>query len=86
MLDSYLENVRKIVPQDFFLIHRFLVCIIGVAVLGGFNVRTRVTAGTIFHDTSKPLLLRFRAMWYVTYQKHGVSALGLQRARALRSG
>ena len=38
-----------------------------------------VTAGTIFQDTRKPLLQWFRAMWYVTNQKHGVSALGLQR-------
>lgn len=43
------------------------------------------TAGTIFQDTSKPLKLWFRAMWYVTNQKHGVSALGLQRALGLGS-
>jgi transposase-like protein/ribosomal protein L37AE/L43A len=44
------------------------------------NFQTSVTAGTIFQDTGKPLLLWFRAMWYVTNQKHGVSALGLQKA------
>jgi len=38
-----------------------------------------ITAGTIFQDTRKPLLQWFRAMWYVTNQKPGVSALGLQR-------
>jgi len=43
------------------------------------------TAGTIFQDTHKPLRLWFRAMWYVTNQKHGVSALGLQRALGLGS-
>ena len=37
-----------------------------------------VTAGTIL-DTRKPLRLWFRAMWHVTSQKHGASALGLQR-------
>ncbi|PIU28899.1 MAG: IS1595 family transposase [Candidatus Hydromicrobium americanum] len=47
--------------------------------------KTSITAGTIFQDTSKPLLLWFRAMWYVTNQKHGVSALGLQRALGLGS-
>ena len=38
-----------------------------------------VTAGTIFHDTRKPLRLWFEAIWHITGQKHGVSALGLQR-------
>jgi len=47
--------------------------------------RTSVTAGTIFQDTSKPLKMWFQAMWYVTNQKHGVSALGLQRMLGLGS-
>jgi transposase-like protein len=42
-----------------------------------------VTAGTIFQDTRKPLRLWFRAAWYVTGQKHGASALGLQRVLGL---
>ncbi len=46
---------------------------------------TSVTAGTIFHDTRKPLRLWFRAMWFVTNQKHGISALGLQRALSIGS-
>jgi transposase-like protein len=44
-----------------------------------------VTAGTLFHDTHKPLRLWFEAMWYVTNQKLGVSALGLQRVLGLGS-
>jgi transposase-like protein len=44
-----------------------------------------VTAGTIFQDTHKPLTLWFRAMWYVTSQKNGASALGLQRVLGLGS-
>ena len=44
-----------------------------------------VTAGTLFQDTHKPLTLWFRAMWYVTTQKNGVSALGLQRVLGLGS-
>jgi transposase-like protein/ribosomal protein L37AE/L43A len=44
-----------------------------------------VTAGTLFHDTHKPLRLWFEAMWYVTSQKSGVSALGLQRVLGLGS-
>ncbi len=38
--------------------------------------QTSVTAGTIFQDTRKPLTLWFRAMWWVTSQKNGASALG----------
>lgn len=44
------------------------------------NFKSSVTSGTIFQDTRKPLQLWFRAMWYITNQKHGISALGLQRA------
>ena len=40
---------------------------------------TSLTAGTIFQDTRKPLRAWFLAMWFVTSQKNGVSALGLQR-------
>jgi len=49
------------------------------------DIQTSVTAGTIFQDTRKPLTEWFRAMWYVTNQKHGVSALGLQRFLGLGS-
>ncbi len=49
------------------------------------DFQVSVTAGTIFQDTRKPLLQWFRAMWYVTNQKHGVSALGLQRFLGLGS-
>ena len=44
-----------------------------------------MTAGTIFQDTRTPLVTWFRAMWWVTNQKTGVSALGLQRTLGLRS-
>jgi len=44
-----------------------------------------VTAGTIFQDTRLPLTLWFRAIWYVTSQKNGVSALGVQRVLGLGS-
>ena len=44
-----------------------------------------VTAGTIFQDTRKPLTLWFRAMWGVTSQKLGISALGLKRELGLGS-
>lgn len=44
-----------------------------------------MTAGTIFQDTRLPLALWFRAIWYVTSQKNGVSALGIQRVLGLGS-
>jgi transposase-like protein len=44
-----------------------------------------VTAGTIFQDSHLPLRVWFRAMWWVTTQKSGLSALGLQRALGLGS-
>jgi len=47
--------------------------------------QTSATAGTIFQDTRKPLKTWFRAMWYVTSQKNGASALGLQRVLDLKS-
>lgn len=47
--------------------------------------QSSVTAGTLFQDTHKPLRLWFEAMWYVTNQKSGVSALGLQRVLGLGS-
>ncbi len=43
------------------------------------------TAGTIFQDTRKPLQSWFRAMWWLTSQKNGASALGLQRVLGLGS-
>ena len=47
--------------------------------------QTSVTAGTIFQDTRSPLPVWFRAMWWVTTQKNGASALGLQRVLGLKS-
>ena len=46
---------------------------------------TSLTAGTVFQDTRKPLRTGFLAMWFITSQKNGVSALGLQRVLGLGS-
>jgi transposase-like protein len=46
--------------------------------------QTSVIAGTIFQDTHIPLPVWFRAMWWVTTQKNGASALGLQRVLGLK--
>src|SRR6266567_9628065 len=52
---------------------------------GQCDHQTSATAGTVFQDTRKPLKMWFRAMWYVTSQKNGASALGLQRVLGLGS-
>lgn len=45
--------------------------------------QSTVTAGTIFETTRTPLRVWLAAAWYLTNQKQGVSALGLQRAPGL---
>jgi len=49
------------------------------------DFQVSVTAGTIFHRTRKPLRLWFQMMWWVTCQKNGASAVGLQRILGLGS-
>ena len=44
-----------------------------------------VTAGTVFQDSHLPLTVWLRAIWQVTSQKNGISALGLQRVLGLGS-
>jgi transposase-like protein len=51
----------------------------------GCGHQASVTAGTVFQDTRKPLRTWFRAIWHVTSQKTGASALGLQRVLGLGS-
>jgi transposase-like protein len=47
--------------------------------------QSSVTAGTLLDKTRLPLRVWLAAIWYVTSQKHGVSALGLQRVLGLGS-
>src|ERR1017187_3701485 len=61
---------------------RFGRCVWNAAIA---DIKPRLTAGTIFQDTRKPLVLWFRTMWSVTSQKNGASALGLQRVLGLGS-
>lgn len=49
------------------------------------HYQASVISGTIFQDTRKPLTMWFRAIWWVTSQKNGSSALGLQRILGLKS-
>ena len=45
----------------------------------GCRYQVSVTAGTAFQDTKTPLTIWFRAMWWLTSQKNGVSAMALQQ-------
>lgn len=79
---AYLEGIRW--PDGF----RCSVCggarawstgRLGLWECAGCHHQTSVTAGTIFEGTRKPLRLWFLAMWLITSEKNGISALGLQR-------
>ena len=47
--------------------------------------KVSVTGGTIFDRSRVPLADWFTAVWFMTNQKYGVSALGLQRLLGLGS-
>jgi transposase-like protein/ribosomal protein L37AE/L43A len=57
----------------------------GLWLCAGCRAHVSVLAGTAFQDTHLPLIVWFRAMWQITSQKNGVSALGLQRVLGLGS-
>lgn len=48
-------------------------------------VEITALSGTVFHKSHLPLTIWFRACWWLTNQKQGVSALGLQKALGLGS-
>lgn len=47
--------------------------------------QSSVLAGTVFQDSHLGLPVWFRAIWHITSQKNGISALGLQRVLGLGS-
>lgn len=47
--------------------------------------QTSVTAGTVLQDTRTPLTMWFRAIWWVSSQRTGASAVGLQEVLGLGS-
>lgn len=51
----------------------------------GCGYQVSVKAGTIFERSRLPLSMWFRAIWWVTSQKNGVSAKGLQEILGLGS-
>jgi len=65
--------------RQFWKTHRGTLC------CQGCQRHVSVAAGTLFADTHKPLRLWFEALWHVTNQKYGASALGMQRILSLGS-
>ena len=57
----------------------------GLIRCGACGYKASVIAGTVFEGTRKPLVLWFRAIWWVTSQKNGVNAKGVQRILGLGS-
>lgn len=51
----------------------------GLWLCGECRRQTSITAGTVFEASRLPLRMWFRAMWYITSQKNGASAQGVQR-------
>ena len=49
------------------------------------HAEATITNGTMFHKSTKPLLIWFRAIWWMVAQKNGVSAKGLQKILGLGS-
>ena len=47
----------------------------GLTECGDCGYKASVTSGTILDRTRIPLTIWFRAMWLVTSEKHGISAL-----------
>lgn len=57
----------------------------GRVICQGCRYQASVTAGTVFQGTHKPLRLWFRAIWHITSQKHGASAINIQEVLGLGS-
>jgi transposase-like protein len=52
---------------------------------GTCHYQISITSGTVFEGSRKPLVQWFRAIWWMTNEKNGASALGLQRVLGLGS-
>ena len=57
----------------------------GLSVCGSCQYQVSVKVGTIFEKSRLPLTTWFRAVWWVTSQKNGASAKGVQRVLGLGS-
>ncbi len=70
---------RKCLHPEYWLNNR------GIMVCKKCKDELSITAGTIFHRSKLPLVVIFRALWWMVAQKNGVSAVGLQRVLGLGS-
>jgi len=57
----------------------------GIMVCKSCRNELSITSGTIFHRSKLPLVIIFRALWWMVAQKNGVSAVGLQRVLGIGS-
>jgi len=57
----------------------------GIMVCKNCRNELSITSGTIFHRSKLPLVIIFRALWWMVAQKNGVSAVGLQRVLGIGS-
>lgn len=57
----------------------------GIMVCKSCKDELSITSGTIFHKHKLPLVIIFRALWWMVAQKNGVSAVGLQRIMGIGS-
>jgi transposase-like protein len=57
----------------------------GIMVCKNCKNELSITSGTIFHRSKLPLVVIFRAIWWMVAQKNGVSAVGIQRVLGLGS-
>ena len=72
-------SCRKCQHSEYWLNNR------GIMVCKNCKDELSITSGTIFHRSKLPLVVIFRALWWMIAQKNGVSAVGVQRVLGLGS-
>ena len=72
-------SCRKCQHDEYWLNNR------GIMVCKNCKNELSITSGTIFHRSKLPLVVIFRALWWMVAQKNGVSAVGIQRVLGLGS-
>ena len=72
-------SCRKCQHSEYWLNNR------GIMVCKNCKDELSITSGTIFHRSKLPLVVIFRALWWMVAQKNGVSAVGVQRVLGLGS-
>ena len=72
-------SCRKCQHNEYWLNNR------GIMVCKNCKKELSITSGTIFHRSKLPLVVIFRALWWMVAQKNGVSAVGIKRVLGLGS-